>query len=221
MRNGFTKFFCGTALTLFVSLGQSHADIIVSNLADPVDGTGTVYASGPPQFYAQEFETGSQSVELGSIIANVGEAAGSFTASAELVVNSGDLPGSTILTGFTVPAIGSSLSDLTFTPTSSVTLSANTPYWFVLEASGTTGSYKWAYTNTLSPSLPNYAVSNNSGASWTIGTPPGPFLIEADSVTAIPEPSTFRLVGAVGLLGFVVVLSRRLRRGQAVISASN
>jgi hypothetical protein len=186
------------AFILLVNQERSLAATIVSNLTDPVDGAGTIYASGPPQDYAQEFTTGSQSAQLGSIIADLGPTSGTFTAFAELVADNGGLPGSSVLTSFIVPAIPtSSPSDVTFAPNSSIILSANTNYWFVLSATGT-GSYKWQYTDTLSSSLPNYAYSHD-GVNWTTGEG-GPFLIEVDST---PEPSSLGLIGLAGLLGFV------------------
>src|SRR5271166_2696640 len=145
MRNVLTRFVCVFAATLLVNFEQSHAGIIVSNLGDAQNGAGTIYASGPPQEYAQEFTTGSQSVGLGTVIAKLGAASGSFTASAELVADKSGLPGSTLLTSFSVPTIGTGTTSpypqLTFTPNTSVMLSANTNYWFVLAASGT-GFYK-------------------------------------------------------------------------------
>jgi hypothetical protein len=213
MRSRLAKILWGAAFMLLANAGLSYGDsIIVSNLTDIVNGTGTIYSSGPPQSYAQEFLTGSSSVVLSSIVVSLGNASGSFTAVADLVANSGGLPGSTILTGFTVPVIPTgSAANLTFTPTSSVTLNANTDYWFVLSASGSGGDYQWQYTNTLSPSFPNYAVSTNSGTGWTIGTPAGPFLLEATATSAAPEPSSLLLVTS-GFLAFAAVLGRRIRK---------
>jgi hypothetical protein len=212
MRSNLEKFLIVAAFLLLVNSGVSYGDVIVSNLSATVNGTGTVYGSGPPQAYAQGFETGSSSVVLASIIAALGDAAPTFTASAELVADNGGLPSSAVLTTFTVPSIPtSSFADLTFTPNSSVTLSANTDYWFILSASGS-GDFKWQYTDTLSASFPNYAVSNNSGATWTIGSPAGPFWMEADSPAPVPEPSSLVLLIS-GLLG---LLARRLRTREAL-----
>jgi hypothetical protein len=215
MRSCQTKILSGAALLLLVNAGLSYADtVIVSNLTATQNGTGTIYSSGPPQWYAQEFITGASSEVLSSIIVPLGDATGSFNAGAELVSDNSGLPGSTLLTGFTVPTIPtSSFSNLTFTPMSSVTLKANTDYWFVLAATGSGGDYHWQYTNTLSPSFPNYAVSTNSGSTWTIGTPAGPFLLEANAaaVSAVPEPSSLVLVTG-GFVTFAVVLIRRRRK---------
>ncbi len=72
MRSVLIRSTCVFLAMLLVSLGQSHAGVIVSNLGDTVNGHGTICGSGPPQEYAQEFTTGSQSVTLGLIIAPSG-----------------------------------------------------------------------------------------------------------------------------------------------------
>lgn len=191
------------------SWNYGQAATIVSNLSEAVDGTGTVYGSGPPQYYAQEFATGSQNMQLADIIAALGDSTQPYTASAELVSNSGGLPSSTVLTTFTVPAISMAYSNLTFTPNSTVALNANTDYWFVLGATGD-GEYSWQYTNTLNAALPDYAVSNDGGMTWSVGNPPGPFLIQVDSGAAstVPEPSSFSMIGLLGI-GFVAAIGAR------------
>lgn len=210
MRTALTaKFLCAAAFTCLVGVAQSHAAAIVTNLSDLIGGTGTVYGSGPPQSYAQEFTTGATAMTLSDVIAVLGDASGTFTATASLETTSGALPSNTVLTTFTVPSIpAGSPADETFTPNTGVILSANTTYWFVLAATGT-GSYQWAYTNTTQANLPNYAVNN--GAGWSIGAPPGPFLVQVDA-TAAPEPSSLLLVSAAGVLSLFVALGRRFRR---------
>jgi hypothetical protein len=222
MRNVLTRFACVCTVALLMNFGQTRAGVVVSNLTDPQTGEGTIYAPPAPQEYAQEFYTGSQSGELADIIVPLGAATGSFTASAELLKDTGSnspLTASLVTSSFTVPSIGAGISpypQLTFTPNTSVILTANTNYWFVLTASGSGGSYKWGYPDTTNAtSLPNYAVSDNSGASWTVtpavtsGT--APFLIEVDSVTpvsAVPEPSSVVLI-ALGVPAVAVAMRRR------------
>ena len=70
---------------------QAHAAVVVSDLNATVAGAGTIYASGPPESYAQEFLTGNQSVQLGSVIATLGTASPTITASASLLANSAGL----------------------------------------------------------------------------------------------------------------------------------
>jgi hypothetical protein len=160
-------------------------------------------------------------VELGAVTVDIGDASGSFTVSAELVSNSNGLPGSKVLTTFMVPCIGTTFTDLKFDPKSTVRLAADTDYWFVLSATGT-GSFKWDYTSTLKADLPNYASSNNSGASWKIGVPAGPFLIRVGSAaataaaTAVPELSTWTML----TLGFAALAFASYRRAGVATSAS-
>jgi len=191
----FAKVAAGS-LSAALLAGTAHAGIVVSNLNEPSNGTGTIYAAGPPQWYAQAFVTGAQSVELGTVIAPLGDSSGSYSAFAELISDDGGSPGATVIAEFTVPSIGTSIADLTFDPTSNVELAANTEYWFVLGATGSdpTAEDKWSYTYTSSADFPAYAYSHNSGTTWTVETN-GPFRLQVNSV---PEASTWALM----LLGF-------------------
>ena len=193
--------FAAPIALIFPSL--SHADTVISNLGATTNGAGTVYGSGPSQTYAQEFLTGPQSLNLVSITAPLGGAVVAFTLSAELVDGVGGLPGSTVLATFTPSAQpGTGFADIVFDPNAPLTLAAGTDYYFVLWATGT-GSYKWDYTDTLSTSFPNYAVSEG-GAPFTIGAPPGPFQIAVDESAVTPEPPSFILLASAGLLGLAV-----------------
>jgi len=126
---------------------------VVSDLSATVGGAGTITSI---KSCAQEFVAAASSVTLADVVAALGNASGSFIASAELVADNGGLPGNTVVTTFTVPSLAAtSPVDVMFTPGSSVILSANTDYWFVLSASGT-GSYQWDFTDTLNSSLPNW-----------------------------------------------------------------
>ncbi len=202
MRSVVMRWVCAVAVAILVSVGPADAGVIVSNLNQAMNGHSTIYAAGPPQEYAQEFITGGQSVELGTVIALLGDATGTFTASADLVTDNSGQPSSTVLTTFTIPTIptGTTYSDETFTPNSSVTLSANTSYWFILSASGTDTSafYRWGYTDSTSysgsGSLNMIAVSTNNGATWT--THPlsyGPEILQVNTAS-VPEPTSLVLM---------------------------
>ncbi len=202
MRNMQMNLVCAFAVALIAGSVPSRAETIISNLSETMNGHSTIYAAGPPQEYAQEFITGNQGVELGTVVALVGDATGTFTASAELVADNGGQPGSTVLTTFTIPTIptGSTYHDEVFMPSSNVLLSANTSYWFILSASGTDTSafFRWGYTDstsyTGSGSLNMIARSQNNGSSWT--TYPlsyGPEILQVNS--AVPEPSSAILIG--------------------------
>ncbi len=202
MRSVLTRWVCAVGVAMLVNVGPAHAGIIVSNLNQTMNGHSTIYAAGPSQEYAQQFTTGSQSVELGTVFALLGDATGTFTASAELVTDNSGTPGTTVLTTFTIPTIpsGTTYSDETFTPTSSVMLSANTSYWFILSASGTdtTAFYRWGYTDstsyTGSGSIGEIGVSQDNGSTWT--THPlsyGPEILQVNTA-AVPEPTSLVLM---------------------------
>ncbi len=202
MRSVLTRWVCAVVVAMLFSIGPAHAGIIVSNLSQTMNGHSTIYADGPSQEYAQEFITGSQSVALGTVVALIGDATGTFTPAAELVTDNSGQPSSTVVTTFTVPTIptGTTLEDETFTPNSNVTLSANTSYWFILSASGTDTSafYRWGYTDSTSytgtGSLNMVASSTNNGATWT--THPlayGPEILQVNSA-AVPEPTSLILI---------------------------
>ena len=105
MRSVLTRWVCAVAVAMLFNVGPAHAGVIVSNLSQTMNGHSTIYAAGPPQEYAQEFITGSQSVGLGTVIALVGDATGTFNPSAELVTDNSGQPSSTVVTTFTVPTI--------------------------------------------------------------------------------------------------------------------
>lgn len=207
MRNEPKKLVCGFAIALLVSFGPSHAGTVVSNLDETVAATAVVSAGNP---FAQEFNAGGGgSFELSSIVAALGGASGSFTASAELVLVANNLPdNNSVVATFTASSIGSSFGDVTFTPTTSVTLSRNVSYYFVLAASGS-GSYQWQYTNTTSSTITKWATGTGSlpSPTWTLGTPPGPFLI---AVNSVPEPSSLALI-ALGVPAIAIAVHRRRR----------
>jgi len=214
MRRMFLNVLCGAALLTSMNMGRAHATTIVSNLNDAVGGQGSIYVSGPPQYYAQEFAAGNQSAQLGSIIAALGDARGSFIPSAELVNNNSGQPGTSVLTTFSFPTLpASGFSDLTFLPNSTVLLSANTDYWFLLSASptatsGSSDRYQWQYTSVNDPLLPLYA-STHDGVSWEVESS-GPFLIAVNSI--VPEPSSLFLLGVAA----VVAGSLRLKRAKTL-----
>ena len=124
---------------------------------------------------------------------------------AELLNQVGNLnynpPGSTILQTFTTTQTHVADGTLvTFTPTSSYTLAANTGYWFALgTTSGSTGSLDWTVfenpvTNTGSGNIYDEytfgsAVLNTggrTGGEWSLAINGGPL----STATVAPEPST-------------------------------
>jgi len=211
MRNALVKLVLAASVTLVLGVNRAQADVIVSNLSAPVGGSGGIYPAPQPQEYAQEFTTGNQAYMVGTVIAQLGAASGTFTPFAELVTNAAGVPSSTVLTTFSVPTIGTAYSNLTMTPAANVMLSANTSYWFVLGEAGT-GTYRWSYTDNATSSISTYANSHDNGATWTPFNN-GPFLIEVDSaqISAVPEPSTLALSGLAAVIGIGVLRRRRTK----------
>jgi hypothetical protein len=202
MRSNLTRWVCAAAVAMLFNVRSADAGVIVSNLSQTSNGHGTIFAAGPPQEYAQEFTTGSQSVALGTVIALVGDATGTFNPSADLVTDNNGQPGSTVVTTFTVPTIptGTTLQNETFTPNSSVTLSANTSYWFILSATGTDDSafYRWGFTDSTSStgsgSIGMIGVSQSNGESWTVHPLSfGPQMLQVNSAS-VPEPTSLILM---------------------------
>jgi hypothetical protein len=201
------KSIRSVVLVLF-SVALCHADVVVSNLFDPFAGGGTIFSSGPPQIFAQEFVTPSQYYALTGVSIRPASVSGfpTFTEVAQLVADDGGLPGNTVVADFDSPVCSSCFS-INFTPTANVTLSGDTNYWLVLSASK--GAFGWLYTNTLNASFPNFARSHGSG--FTLGTG-GPFLMEVDgTATNAPEP------GSLGLIMAALIAGTLVRRRSALI----
>jgi len=147
---------------LFVGLMSAsrpaRADLLVSDLTG---STGSFevplsYGTSYAQYGAQQFITGGQSTSIGSVTVLLG--ASTYTGGnivAELLNQVGNQnfnpPGSTILETFTATSQLSVAggTEVTFTPTSSFTLAANTGYWFALgTTAGSTGNLNWtAFSN--------------------------------------------------------------------------
>lgn len=135
--------------------------------------------------------------------------------------NSGGQPGSLVasLTGDLDPN-PSGFANYTYTPSGSVTLSANQIYWVVAQGGTSVDSHKWALNVGGSvPTTGSVGVGFDDvsySVSYSIPSLPdwhsaweSPYMMEM-LVTAVPEPSAMALslVGGLGIL----VLKRRLRR---------
>jgi hypothetical protein len=104
---------------------------------------------------------------------------------------------------------------VTFTPTASLELAANTSYWVVLSEVSGDGYIAW--TSSMSqPSGPagvlGSNVSRDARATWLGDNPQANFKMQITATAAaVPEPGTFWLLGT-GFLPFgAYVLCRRLR----------
>lgn len=198
-------------VALLTGATQAQANVVVSNLTDTLDGDSSIQNSF---WQAQEFVTGSQSVQLTSIILplSILPSNGAYAGTAELVTDNSGLPGSSVLATFSVPAIASlypSFGDYTLTPDSGATLAANTDYWLVLKDSGP-GDFYWAGTHTDTPSILNSAHSQNGGTSWTAPTwsPNGAFMLQVNA-SPVPLPAAaWLMLSGLGALGAFTRRSR-------------
>jgi len=183
-----------------------------------------------PYWISQEFGTGATggTITLTQIFASLGLFQPSnnndFTLTAELDSNaSGNLPGTKIADLTQNGSFGvSSFNNVEFDAVGTVTLNANTSYWFTLEAfsSDGSGSVDWQYANTITPSSGtgslSYYASSTDGLTWSsipVSAPYNtPFLIQVNGSTAVPEPATW-LLGTIGLSTMLVVSRQwRMRR---------
>lgn len=102
-----------------------------------------------------------------------------------------------------------------FTPASTLSLASNTAYWLVAEYPTINVVY-WAYTDDASETgLPGWTIGNltkSFNGSWQINGPtPSLFTV---NVQAVPEPTTWALMGLGGVLAVGAVWYRRRKNCQ-------
>ena len=195
-------------ILLIVLSPLARGAVVLSNLSDTPAATTFV---GSDSWVAQSFITGAstQGYLLDSIslsLAAPNSAPSGFEVS--IYSNNGGQPGSSVqtLVGSSNPGSGITL----YTSASSLTLSPSTTYWIVTSADTSVASdnyYKWQYTNDSAIASTNgfsvnlasgtWALSDNSGSSWEIGS--GAPQMFSVSATVVPEPGSLCLLMA-GLL---------------------
>jgi len=180
-----------------------HADVLVSNTAQPLRGTTVISASPLDQFAAQSFSTDANAYQLNSIDLVLGNQTADSLPFATLHA---DVAGSVggVLTSFGVSGIGSGTPSLVMLMAvgSPLTLAPSTTYWIVLGEAGT-GSFGFSYAQGNSQvgpgSLGAYRYSVDAGLTWGSAGTDDPHLLGVN-VTPVPEPSTYALM-LMGLLG--------------------
>jgi hypothetical protein len=202
------------AITVVIGLlvqqvAQGQGTVYLSNLDQTPTGNNAV---GSDSWLAYGFLTGTNSTgySIDSIQLGLANAAGNPNGFNVMIYSSiGDLtPGSSLsaLSGSDNP---SAAGNYTYTPASSLTLSAGTAY-FIVVTGGTVvanGAYEWNYVDTYSYdenggwvaplgifSIANYQSSD--GSSWNPVEGLSQFAITAE---AIPEPGVLTLCALVGL----------------------
>lgn len=211
----------GALLLGCVSASSGSAAVVLSNLAETSDSTGTVTGS---DLGAWSFTTGNTATTVNSVTLLLGPAISTVT---EFVVriradNGSGLPGTFNhlgLDGSTTPNGASGGTQFVFTPHSSgITLAANTTYWLAIGAKPDTGSGSGSYTvmTTESDTFSTASgwtgstttrLSDDSGSSWMLFTTGIPMV--AFDVSPVPEPSTYATAGGVLLLAAGVLRRRR------------
>jgi hypothetical protein len=216
---GLGRIFATIILILLANHAFGQATVLVSNLTEASNGTVPVAYYPPDEGSsnrydaAGSFTTGSSSTLLGNITLAVANGSGSGF-SVALHSNAVDRPGTLLasLAGSSSPTVGGNYSYL---PENTITLSANTTYWWVASVpNGTSSSYGFNLRSTAS-------TSESSSAGWTVGDvfrqqnnsggwdPTGTPLQFSVSASAIPEPSTYAALGGLIALGFAVWRRRR------------
>jgi hypothetical protein len=221
------KASVGLLLLLASTLASktAQADLLVSNLTSSSGGLtvpldyGTSYA----QSGAQQFITGGDAFTITQVTVLLGDSSYHGTIVAELLNQVGNAnfnpPGSTVLQTFTTTQ--TSVADgtqVTFTPTSSFTLAANTGYWFALgTTSSSTGNLDWTVfknpvTKTGSGSLYDQYTFGSTTLN-TGGRAGGEFSLQIDGI--VPEPSSAVIVTLATIAGSGYWWLRRRARALA------
>lgn len=178
---------------------SANADVIVSNLAEPLRATTDIGNNPNPvpppsmalewSWAAQSFSTDNMAYSLTRIDLIAGQAAADPVVVAELRENDGGAIGA-LITTLSVPDLTGAPSPRTFVPDAPVTLAPSTTYWVVLgSAAPGDGTFGLSYANSnLSVgvgSIGAYADSQDSGANWNYGTK-FPYFIQAVGEKSTP-----------------------------------
>ena len=134
-------------------------------------------------------------------------------------VDASGAPGTRVGQNFTAPASASdAISNFTFTPNGTVSLSASTTYWLVAKGNGTgDDSFNWYRNNgAITPPTTDYAsfgdekISTDSGSVWSTGGSGA----HSFAITAVPEPSTYLAAGLITSIFGLSWVRTRLRKGK-------
>ena len=101
------------------------------------------------------------------------------------------------------------ISDSQFLPSGTLTLAPNTTYWLVAKSESATGFYSWIGSNPgvlPTGSATDVSYSSFNGTTWSSSTT---FNTVNVTVTPVPEPVHFTLIGAGALVGFAALRRKR------------
>ena len=173
------------AAVLGVFVAASSAEVIVTNLAEPLRATTDIGNNPNPvkpppgvpgwSWAAQSFTTDATSYSLTKIDMIAGNAAAKPIVIAELRADDGFGQIGPVITTLSTPSFDGPLGPKTLLPVTPVTLAPSTIYWVVIgsQAPGD-GTFGLSYANTNNSEgvgiITAYADSQDSGATWNYGT---------------------------------------------------
>ena len=166
----------------------SNGAVLYNNLDQSPLGQGTISNS---YYKAQKFTTdGSYTLNWVKIRIRANTTGTLF---AKIFSDASDLPGSEVGT-LTVPFIGSTYADLTFTAPGIINLSPNSTYWVVVGITSGIGSYDWNYTDSNTGTgtgfSSRWAQCTDAGATWH-GSDTEPFMMQVDTTAHAPTITSF------------------------------
>jgi len=215
------KSYTAAVLIALTALGNtaSRGATVVSNLSTSEASAWDLGPAGGDVGVANSFTTSTGAGwTLDSIVLSLVEALGpnppvpDQNVTVSLYDDAGGEPGSVVGTfNSMVPAIPGTV---TFTPTTTVNLTANTTYWVYAEYPEEDEVY-WSNTSDLTETgLAGWEIGNDAltltGGSWNVLLDDTPTRFEINATT-IPEPTSALLVGLGG--AFLGVGRRRIKSG--------
>lgn len=203
---GIAFLFIGSALTGSMAKADT---VIVSNLtATFQDNQGPLTTSN---WFGNVF-TNTSAIDVSKITLFMSGP----SATAALYSDNAGAPGTNLGTftfsGSNVDAFDHGTYD--FTPSSTISLAANTNYWVVSSGLPATSDTYWDFTNDSTPNIGVGAFSPNAGGSW--GNLGYTFKFEVDGINGVaastPEPGTWGLMCGLGVMGSSILVRRRKRK---------
>jgi hypothetical protein len=193
---------------------------IISNLDQGSQGSATNTLTA---WYGIGFTTDATAYQLTNVVAVLSKVSDGDNISLDIRSNSSDSPGSLLANLTTTQMLlgNGNSSNITFTPSSTLTLQANTAYW--ITANITTGSVNWQTSNSTTTTgpgsllTPNFlANSSDQGGTWLTPTLLGngnkTLLFEVNGTpvsTGTPELGSLAIASVAVLLGLGGALVRK------------
>lgn len=206
MKNRWVSIVVVAALLAVAGGRELRAAVIFDNLPPTALSNGLQPTSGT--LIAQQFSTDASAYSLSGVTLWMQTVlAGTPSVALYSDDGSGTEPGAVLASFSPLATVPGPLGPTTFGLPSAFSLAASTDYWVVLSQTlGGGGSYAWSFTNSSANSGVGASTNNalDTGSGWTpyasdpfqmrvLGDPPPP---------AVPEPSTFLLMGGLMMGAF-------------------